>query len=117
MCKRYFVLCRNTIYAKIIAESLNGFVRNNKSELLGVTPNDNDVFIVDAHIDGLMSQMNGIELVSRLINSNSDSKHKMNIYSWFAEDYIKSNYRFPNIFRNGNVIFKQLPIKLSEFQQ
>lgn len=114
MCSRFFILCRNTEYAYFLSDLLNGIVRTTESELLGITPVRNDVFIIDAHFGGLMTQLQGIELSKRILKSNPDTDFRVIIISWFSKDYVEFSLNYPRAINNDRLKYKQLPIINSE---
>ncbi len=111
---RYFILFRNEDYAKIIEGRIKGHCRNTESEILGIRPIEGDVFLIDAHFGGQMSQLNGLDIARRLIKFRPGVRFKVKIYSWLTREYISQNYPDKsNILKMSNVQFNRFPVIIS----
>jgi len=108
---RYFIYFRNPEYAKILAgKNTNSYIKKTESEILGVDPVDHDVFIIDAHQGGDMSDLNGLNVAYRLFNSIRKINAKIRILSWFTWEQIVSTNQFAKEMASSNKIeFFQLP--------
>ena len=108
---RNFIYFRDIGYAKILAgENSNSFIKLTVSEILGVDPIDHDVFIIDAHHGGDMSDLNGLKIAHKLINSIGNSNAKIRILSWFTKVHLLRTNQFARELASSNKIeFFHLP--------
>jgi hypothetical protein len=114
---RYFILFRNKEYAHNVATKLNGIVnvRNSESEILSIRPQEIDVFLIDAHYGGQMSQLNGLEIASKLIKSRQGDDFRIIVYSWLSLESI--SHMFPertNLLKTSKIHFIQNPTIISK---
>jgi len=111
MLMRYFIYFRNQEYAKIIADkNPNSFIKKTESEILGVDPVDHDVFIIDAHQGGDMSDLNGLNVAYKLCNSIRKVNAKIRILTWFTkEQIVRTNQFAKELVSNNKIEFFQLP--------
>lgn len=108
---RYFIYFRNLEYAKILAgQNPTSYIKKTESEILGVDPIDHDVFIIDAHQGGDMSDLNGLNVAYKLFNSIRNVSAKIRILSWFTKQQIVRINQFAKELVSSNKIeFLQLP--------
>jgi len=111
----YFILFRNFNYAKTIEKALNGKICISKSKLFGITPEENDIFLVDAHFGDQMSNLEGLDILREFLFTNQGIRFNAKIYSWFTAEYIFQNY--PNkssILQLPNVQYMRFPVIISQ---
>ena len=103
-----YILFRNQGYAEVLAKKLglavDDTVQKSEEDLYRITPENNDLIIVDAHYKGSMQNCRGLEIVATLQNiySNWNKKAIFKIVSWFPQkdfdekpdlNFLKSNLR------------------------
>lgn len=108
---RYFIYFRNPEYAKILAcQNSNSYIKKTESEILGVDPVDDDIFIIDTHQGGDMSDLNGLNVAYKLFNSIRKVNAKIRILSWFTkEQIVRTNQFAKELVSSNKVEFFQLP--------
>jgi hypothetical protein len=114
---RYFLLFRNNEYAYNVAKKLKGIVsvRNSGSEILSIRPLVIDIFLIDAHYGGQMSQLNGLDIVSKLIKSRQGVDFRIIVYSWLSIENISHMYPDrTNLLKTSKIQFIQNPIIISK---
>lgn len=110
----YFILFRNFDYAKTIEKALNGKICSTKSKLFGITPKENDVFLVDAHFGNQMSNLEGFDILREFLSINPGIRFNVKIYSWFTTEYITLNYPDKSVMlKMPNVQFNRFPVMIS----
>lgn len=109
---RYFIYFRNPDYAKILAgQDTNSYIKNSESEILGVDPLEHDIFIIDAHQDGDMSDLNGLKVAYKLLKTIRNKNAKIRILSWFTKEQMEYTNQFARELASSNKIeFFQLPL-------
>lgn len=115
---RTFILFRNEKLAGELANTLrndpNLIIKNSRQEIKGIIPLDGDLLIIDAHFEGNMAEMKGLEIAYDFIRKNNpDISYQVIIFSWFSMDYILTNYqRTARIFKDNHVQYNRLPLNL-----
>lgn len=85
-------MLRNTICAQTVAAELKAIIRKSESEIFGIKPRKNDIFLIDSHFGGQMSQLNGLNIVRKILNLRKDEQFRVQVYSWFTKEYVYQNY-------------------------
>lgn len=111
---RHFIYFSNKEYAeKLAIRYSNSYIKNTESEVFGISPLEDDVFIIDAHFgNGKMSELRGLNIAYKLLSGNNRiSNLKINILSWFSEKYILERFPIAKELAqyNTNIKFIQLP--------
>ena len=118
MKRRTFILFRNEKLAGELANTLrndpNLIIKNSRQEIKGIIPLDGDLLIIDAHFEGNMAEMKGLEIAYDFIRKNNpDISYQILVFSWFSLDYILTNYqRTARIFKDNHVQYNRLPLNL-----
>lgn len=110
---RHFIYFRNKEYAeKLAIRYSNSYIKNTESEVFGITPLEDDVFIIDAHFgNGKMSELRGLNIAYKLLSGSRISNLRITILSWFPEKYILERFPIAKELAqyNTNIKFIQLP--------
>ena len=110
-----YILFRNQRFAKTLAKKIGAVVCYYEDDLFGISPQDGDTIIVDAHYKGSMSDMSGIQIVKKLQKYECKDKDvKFKILSWFPPEWFDEKPDWKNkkkqLFSQNNVDFVQLPV-------
>ena len=109
---KYFILFRNIDYAKTIKNVLYGKICSTESELFGISPNENDVFLIDAHFGGQMSRLNGMNILKKYLSIYRNTRFSVRVYSWFDTEYIARNHLDKSyILKLPNVKYMRFPLQ------
>lgn len=110
----YFILFRNPDYAKELEKAFGGKICSTKSKLFGITPKEDDVFLVDAHFEGQMSSLNGLDILKEYLFFHREIKFNVKVYSWFTAEYIHKNYPDKSfILKLSNIQYLRFPVIIS----
>lgn len=110
----YFILFRNFDYAKKIGKALNGKICISQSKFFGITPEENDIFLVDAHFGEQMSILEGFDIVKEFLFVNQGIKFNVQLFSWFTSEYITQNYPDKSIIlKSSNVKHIRFPVMIT----
>ena len=110
-----YILFGNQSYAELLAMKTGAVACYYEDDLYGISPKDSDIFIVDAHYKGNMSDLKGIEIVKNMQKyacKNKDVKFK--ILSWFPPEWFDEKPEWiskkKQLQSQNNVEFVQLPV-------
>jgi len=91
---KYYILMRNLDFAIQLEKDFDGIVKLSDSEILGVRPNNGDVFIIDGHWGGKLNELNGFAIINKLRDNINYYNSSACIWflSWFDKNYIMTTY-------------------------
>lgn len=113
-----YILFRNADFADELVKEFKLTVKRSRSEIRGIDPQNGDLLLIDAHFEGQMTDLNGLDIVNEFIKLNQGNSIRILVFSWFSLEYITSNN--PNkakIFRNPNVQYYRFPVNISKLIQ
>lgn len=108
---RNFILFRNEEYACSIAKKLNGHIRKSESEILSIRPIKGDVFFIDAHFGGQMSDLIGLDIVNNLLKFRQGDEFEIKVFSWLSiEDISHLHPEKINLLNKQRIQFFRYPV-------
>ncbi len=85
------------------------YIKKTSNSILSISTLPEDVFVIDTHSGGVMTDLKGIELSYKLITRNKNIP-KVIAYSWFSHEYLlKKNVAYRYLVNNENFELIQLP--------